>query len=575
MQCERPDHAPSGTVREVMRATTPLRATPVCSTSLDRSSLAAFLRAPRWSITAAVVVAGVMGLRAWILFRSAVPPGVDAGYYPLQSRTLLEQGRLAYDDVPIRFAIDAAIAKTLMLVSGQSIDDATLWASRFVDAVTPPLLALAIFLAGFVWSRGRSSAILGVAAASLLAVASRPIIDMTGDFEKQSLAFVWTAFAWIATWSALAAPDRRRAVVRSAWAVVFLGLMVGTHVGTFGGAAVGAGCVIVAWALLGGASLRRGAIGVTLLLAMCAVAFVGMWLLAPAKAIALLSSPRLLWSQSSEINRGPMGGPWLTVVRWTLPLLAVVALSVGVVRRIRKINRAEQEHCGSARADGAFAIGMLATAALLLSPLLPGEYAMRVGLIAVTPIALVLTFLFCWRVPRAKDAGPPPRGYATVGAMLAVVIAGGSIASAIGGRVFTMPPMISQAGLDELRGWRDELGTTMRCVVVGRHGLEWWAGFGMHSAVRLGQLKESDFDRYERRYILVERHPMEMGGPDGPPNDGPGRRRPRESGPGGPGGMMRLGPIPAGAFVLREGDVFTLYEVPMSSRDSLGKSLGE
>ena len=60
-----------------------------------------------WPVALVMVVCLSIAMRAKINFATELPTGVDAAYYPLQARALLEQGRLAYFDLPLVFAVDA------------------------------------------------------------------------------------------------------------------------------------------------------------------------------------------------------------------------------------------------------------------------------------------------------------------------------------------------------------------------------------------------------------------------------------------------------------------------------------
>ncbi|MFO0827548.1 MAG: hypothetical protein U0572_05300 [Phycisphaerales bacterium] len=586
-----------------------------------------FLRSPMWLVACFLVVAAAIAFRAWILFHTPIPPGVDAGYYPYQSRTLIEQGRLAYDDAPLRFAIDAVIAKLVTFVSGASIDDSTLLVSRLVDAVCQPFVALAVFLVGWSWSRGAPRAILGVSACALLAIASRPILDMVGDFEKQSLALVWSAFAWLATWRALSASTRTDALARGSVAACFYALTASTHVGTAGGAAIGGGAMLVAWALLGGTTLRRFVVVALALLAVLLAAALVAKVWAPGKVNDVLNAPAKIWAEWNRANSGASRGPGPPMAplgprgpgapsRWFVvtPILLVVFGSVSfvIVRRVRRRAALEPNAKAASLADGAFALGMLLTAITLLSPLFPGQYGERVGLMAFTPCAFVATFLFAYCANVSPETSRWRHLRTTLASVAALALMAGTIASTFGARPLHMPEVVTAEGIEELRTWRKELALDFRSVVAARHGLEWWVGYAMNTAVRMGRLEAKDFDRYESLYMLVEhrsRDERASGPPDGafgdlpmgpPPGSrdhrGPERRprpprsearepgdarplrspperpfpppadMPRDGGFRGGGGPMRLGSLPNGAILIRQGRHFSLYEIPKSCR---------
>ena len=534
------------------------------------------MRDPVWMVALALTMGAAIAVRAWMNFRTPIPGGVDAGYYAVQARALLEHGKLAWTDVPLIFALDAALAKLAMLTLGWSVDDATLWASRLVDSVGQPLVAVSLFVATFSWSRGLRSAVPAAVAATLATTLSAPLLRMVGDFEKQSLAMAFMAAAWLGLARTMAATDARQLRVRAAWTMAFFVLTALTHAGTFGAAALGAVFTLTAWAVWSGVSRGRRvpdmapdmARGIapdmargTLIAGASGAALLGaIWMLAPLKAQALIDAPRKLFGGGGDgAGGGDMGGggPGPNGPPLILWLLVVAICATALVWALRRAR--------ATIADGALALGLAATAASLTCPLIHGEYAMRLSIIAPLPLAFVMAFVLA-REPTAR------RGWrAAVAPMAGVALGIAALATnAIGGRggpPLSSPQMISAEGFAELRGWRDELAARGTTVVVARHGLEFWAAFALDCAVRQSQLKASDFDLYQHRYLLYERHDgsrhdgsRRAGPPDGPPGDfAPDRPQRRPPPMGDP---MSAPQLPASARVFMQGKHFTLYEAP-------------
>lgn len=534
------------------------------------------MRDPVWMVALALTMGAAIAVRAWMNFRTPIPGGVDAGYYAVQARSLLEHGKLAWTDVPLIFALDAALAKLAMLTLGWSVDDATLWASRLVDSVGQPLVAVSLFVATFSWSRGLRSAVPAAVAATLATTLSAPLLRMVDDFEKQSLAMAFMAAAWLGLARTMAATDARQLRVRAAWTMAFFVLTALTHAGTFGAAALGAVFTLTAWAVWSGVSRGRRLPGIapdmargiapdmargTLIAGASGAALLGaIWMLAPLKAQALIDAPRKLFGGGGDgAGGGDMGGggPGPNGPPLILWLLVVAICATALVWALRRAR--------ATIADGALALGLAATAASLTCPLIHGEYAMRLSIIAPLPLAFVMAFVLA-REPTAR------RGWrAAVAPMASVALGIAALATnAIGGRggpPLSSPQMISTEGFAELRGWRDELAARGTTVVVARHGLEFWAAFALDCAVRQSQLKASDFDLYQHRYLLYERHDgsrhdgsRRAGPPDGPPGDfAPDRPQRRPPPMGDP---MSAPQLPASARVFMQGKHFTLYEAP-------------
>ena len=120
----------------------------------ERTAPLGMFRDPAWCIALAAVIALAWFVRGTMLFRGAVPAGMDAGYYAVQARDLLERGTLRWADVPITFLVDAVVAKCLMVTLGWDIDTATLFSSRLVDALAEPMVAIPLFLAAWIFAGG-------------------------------------------------------------------------------------------------------------------------------------------------------------------------------------------------------------------------------------------------------------------------------------------------------------------------------------------------------------------------------------------------------------------------------------
>lgn len=534
------------------------------------------MRDPVWMVALALTMGAAIAVRAWMNFRTPIPGGVDAGYYAVQARALLEHGKLAWTDVPLIFALDAALAKLAMLTLGWSVDDATLWASRLVDSVGQPLVAVSLFVATFSWSRGLRSAVPAAVAATLATTLSAPLLRMVGDFEKQSLAMAFMAAAWLGLARTMAATDARQLRVRAAWTMAFFVLTALTHAGTFGAAALGAVFTLTAWAVWSGVSRGRRLPGIapdmargiapdmargTLIAGASGAALLGaIWMLAPLKAQALIDAPRKLFGGGGDgAGGGDMGGggPGPNGPPLILWLLVVAICATALVWALRRAR--------ATIADGALALGLAATAASLTCPLIHGEYAMRLSIIAPLPLAFVMAFVMAFVLAREPTAR---RGWrAAVAPMAGVALGIAALATnAIGGRggpPLSSPQMISTEGFAELRGWRDELAARGTTVVVARHGLEFWAAFALDCAVRQSQLKASDFDLYQHRYLLYERHDgsrHDGSRSDRPPGDfAPDRPQRRPPPMGDP---MSAPQLPASARVFMQGKHFTLYEAP-------------
>jgi hypothetical protein len=566
-----------------------------------------------WWIAALVaVMAGAVATRAVVQFRDAIPPAMDPAYYPMQAWWLLHEGRLLYQDAPLIFALDGAVAKAMML-AGVAEDRAYLLAAQCVDCVTEPWVALFVFLFGCAWCGGSRRGIPIVAAGAVLAVLSAPVIRMVSDFEKNSLGLAWAAGAWWALWRALGALDERRSPSRVAGrfmiAAAALMLTALTHGGSFGCAAFGTGAIVAAW-LAGGGVPRR-----TLMIGAIATAFVAAGSLAilyaasPSRARTMIAAPLKIFGGDRRAPGGPppRGAAWATPREGDMPPEApadfnagddtprdgaprgfgpppmgppggreshgtFIGLGVGLAAIAVIAVRWRREKA----ADRAVVLGLGALSMLLVCPWLNPEYAQRLNLMAPVPVGIVFAFLGA-RLAVPRDAVSPtrleaapraPRGAAGVRAAASWIVAAGVTWGAIHSIIAdpTHGPVISQPQLQELFALRSRIPAPRTTLVIAGHGLEWWAGYALHTPVRSQQVPEDAFTRYSRVVVLRMREGADSAGGRG--FDGPGRRG-GPSGRGGPGGPRGASEpavtVPSGAQRVYQGESFELFEVPAPS----------
>jgi|GEM_PF-4497177 len=99
-----------------------------------------------WSLTIILVIYCLAVLsRLRLNFSSTLPPNVDGIYYPLQVRHLLENGLLAFPDMPFAFWIEAFFVKVISIFSASPQDEVIMFTCRIIDSVIPPLLIFPVY----------------------------------------------------------------------------------------------------------------------------------------------------------------------------------------------------------------------------------------------------------------------------------------------------------------------------------------------------------------------------------------------------------------------------------------------
>lgn len=475
---------------------------------------------------------------------------MDAAYYPYQVNFLLDHGRLAYNDMPLFFWLAAIITRGLDVL-GYSREVGALLASQVVDSFGQPLAAIGIGALLATWCygragvqessrRGRAAFIMLVAGLAAAGVLHHSPLRMVNDFEKNALALMW--FVW-AVWAALRVVrvvDRciaggsniitagfiRKIVVLC----LFSGLTLLTHIGTFGVLLLTFCVGFVVWVLMYLRSHPRlvaCAVG-----GACICAAVGwgvIYAFDSHRAMNLLKAPSKIMSSggargpgmppdrngpgnNGQMMRGPQpqrgfggpggpggpgggpGGGMFTYVVAGAGVLAIVILH----RRIAKGERA-------------LAASLCASALVCAAPVWSGDYAMRLSLMApfVAVLAAAGACGCVWVYAAGQNGGLLTTGRskrlramcAAAGVSVGVV----ALAGAHNVIITSGHTIVTELQVEELKQMRRvvESSDPLKTLVVAQHGVEWWAGYILKVPVRLDQVPEDAFERYDRVYVLT------------------------------------------------------------------------
>ena len=492
-----------------------------------------------WCRTTAALYLGTCAVRLILNLRHAVPPGMDAGYYPLQTRSLLEHGTLTGSTPPLIFWLDAVLTRVILALSDQSLNEAAILATRIIDGVAHPAVAIPVMLLGYRWSGGRRSGLVAATACAIIALLSPPVMRMASDFQKNSLGLVWFAFA---LWSVGVALRSGRV---SWWCAVvgFVSLAGLSHIGAFG-----ATCVAVLSAVAGHCLLRRttgdrtGHRPTRLLWLWIGLTTLGcggiMLLLAPAWATHLAAMPRRIVGM---LDFRPHPGTLL------------LALAAGGVMWV-PARRIYARRVELSAADAAVATGCLGSLFVLLLPILNATWSMRFQLMTPLPAAVLLLYSVTQLVPGKR------RAHVSRWLMRAAAVAG------ICGPFFIQGPVLSAAALAELETLGDQLPDSENTLVVAPHGVEFWVGLMTSTQVTSGEVPSHRGD--VEHLLIVQprlgpvgrgpagRPPPGRGRPGGPPRESPWSSR--QDRPAGPGDQIT---VPNDATLFFHSEYFDVYEV--------------
>ena len=424
-------------------------------------------------------------LRGSLLFRQELIPGVNGGYYPLQVRSLLENGRLGFADMPLYFWFNAFWVKVLAVFSGTPAESWIIPVVKTVDSLFLPLLLIPLYFIGRELRPPDKPGLFRDAAVAVFAAASPWPLMFTGDLQKNAFAIpFFFAFVFFGL-KHLRQPSRRWLVA----GLSSLALTALSHFGVFAVAALALGLGLFFYAP------RRA------LLPMAALAVLSTGVVAlfdPGRALRLLTVAAELFRRPALL--GPLGPPELLGYLFSWLLLGLG----GYVWYKHK-----------AKLDGVerVALPALLTLIFLLSfPLINGDYARRFMLMLFVPQAVLCLLLFP-RMP-AKAANVLSVGLITVCLAFSP------------GVLHFKEPVISQAAFNDLEGLNAQLQLNKNSLIIARHGLEWWAGWALHC--KTGNEKGVDEEtagKYRQVLFLHQKKGQESSGP-GAADNHPGFREP-------------------------------------------------
>jgi hypothetical protein len=349
---------------------------------------------------ALAAAAAIAGLVVWafvsrlgFLSSSPYPLGVDGYYYPVQLRSLLDDGQLYYPSAPLGLWLMAPFAAVTNPITG----------AKIATALAGALIAVPAYVLGRRVSGDRAAGVL----AAVLATTSTSGFYLTSEFAKNCIGLtMMLGYLCVLGWT-LEKPSRRRGVA----AVAAFAAVVMTHKVATGLAVIGS--LPPLWvhgrARLGSRTMRR------------------LWLGGAAAALvlltlALLAPERFLGGEDA----GKLGGLFGARASWDLAVLDSgggspllfgrevligLAASLGAVVSLVLIARGEIESAAPAP-DRALAVGLVVFGVLIAIPWIDISDAnglgFRLRLLAFVPLSIGAALLAgaatAWLAPLTRAA---------------------------------------------------------------------------------------------------------------------------------------------------------------------------
>jgi len=502
-----------------------------------------------------LVVGLAVAIRWQMNFSQKLMPGNNGAYYPVQVRSVLEDGRLYRSAPPLVFYLEALVARVLLRLRVASSAECIVWACKGVDSVLPALAAAPVFLLARAWSCSKRGPLSPGFIASLFSVLYFPALLMTGDFHKNAAGMVWLLF-FIYLLQLSLKHQAWKHYLLTGLLLLLTGL---THQGPFGVALLLL-VVVVGILLIFRQTLRQIAkpaaiAAVVLLAATVAMCFsfdpFGTRDLLRI-ALSLFARPMLF---AILTGGGMVFGDFANLVN--LGIVTVIAI-LGIILLRRRWSMLSQP-------DRAVVVAAAVTTLFLASPLIGLRYSGRLLLMAYAPAAVVLAFLLTNLHHRAARWAVAAVALVSTAALSAGILRDGR------------PASISEPAYSELQQMVSLITEPEKSLVVARHGLEWWAAWVLATDVaEAHRVDAKTIDKYPAVFYLQQIGDTPTYGPAGPAGPPfPEARPPREAEVVFEGRYFRLAKVSAQQEEQSAQHVASVFAAPKSCGSFAGSRAGK
>jgi hypothetical protein len=418
-------------------------------------------------------------------FSNTLISGINGGYYAFQVKSLFENYRLGFSDMPFVFYLEALIAKIISFFSPADFKSTIILASKITDSIIPPILAVPLFLLSKAalqdlrWSK--LIAVYVLCAFSVLYLTF--IVILASDFHKNAIGLIFIAFSLYFMYKYSLLKNRRDFI----WATLFFGLCLLTHVGCFGALLV----FIITFLFMkviqkkGNFKKYKNKLIIGILFFIVIVALLAVIDRTRfARFITFISSP-LTFFENPVILFLVDGQPvirGLVLVNFiVLNLLSITGTIYLFIRR-KRFDPNER----------IFVLGIAFTALFLSSPLIGLEWSER--FMNISAVFIVVEFIFIYKVLTNRIIRIAGLSF------FVLTMVYSSRPAMLGKRSH-----ITETAYQELKKIKQHVKFKDKTILITRHGLEWWSGFLLDT--KIGQdfsLTKSEFDNYDDVYVLVQ-----------------------------------------------------------------------
>ncbi len=446
--------------------------------------------------------------------------GSDGPYYPLQVRSILEHGKLAFPDMPLLFWLQAFLAKIFSLFQPNYLEDSILYAIKTTDILLPPLAALPLFWIAKLFAKEEKKnnwhSFLLIAYAVLNI--SVTLFFMNSGLQKNAVALVFVFFYLYFVIDAFQNGISKNNL-KIAITLIICAL---THFGTFS-LLLFFSFLLGSFYLIFEKNKLNSKIVITATTSILSSLFL-LFLFDNQRFVRLSNIPL-------KIFQAPI---YLYLAKGEIEILSPIVmfqvLAVNILAVFALVFYA-LHHRSLAQWEKIMSLSLLFSSFALASPLLGLEWSNRLYLMCFVPITILYFLIF------ARASNPYFKLFPSL------IFLGLLLLSLAANLTQTRASAITDEAYSELLSIKKQISLPKNALIVGRQDLRLlgsWVFGNVNKANYL--LKKEDFARYDGVYVLLNLKGNNLGGP-----------------------RFRQMTIPSDAKALHKGECFELYQLSADS----------
>ncbi|MGB9694718.1 MAG: hypothetical protein ACP5SB_04940 [Caldisericaceae bacterium] len=423
------------------------------------------------------VIAIAIAIRSYIMFGTSLIPGMNGGYYLVQTRSIIEKGHLGEHDMPLLFLLQAGFALVIKFLSNMNLESSIFLSVKIFDSVIPALSAIPAYLVTKYLNKDKNYILPIIASAAVVTISYGPL-RMLGDFQKNALGMMWFLFMAYFLIKALSVNSKRDLIL----SLIFLVLCGLTHIGAFGVALVfivlAALTSMVFISRISKRSLTAFSLTVIGILALLALLKISSDSIRISRLISYIEAPLSLFQFSNAKGMFRAESIQNTIMFGLISVIMILMLAWQ--RRSFK------------KWEYVVIIPSVVMTLFLISPFVSQDFSTRSQIMAFAPGMIALAFFFRHSNNLFK--------WAVATLVVIALIAG--LPSIL---VTASTPSISAASYYELTTLQSSITEPSETLVIARHGLEWWVAWALHTNVaQANAVTSNDWNDYKNVLYIQE-----------------------------------------------------------------------